>query len=414
LESDSPGLLASLLPADALAVVAAAEVAVVFHAHRAHRARRVHRARRADAPETMKSILFIVPRIPHWDQNAGDWRIYTLCTMLSRRQEHKIYIVALQYRWDSGKYVKALSEIGVKVLFPGEEGMYDFPQVLNKYQFDTVVFEWFYSAEHFLQYLPLIKNVIVDTHELQYVKAWRKERISPYDRKSIIRHNERFELGIYRMANTIIAISDEERAILEKKFPQKNILVLPTGVTPPRGALSDFSHRKDIAFLASFYRSEMNPNPDAVDYFVKEVMPLIRETAPHIVFHVLGYKAGKLRHATITKKDHIADIQEELGKYRVFVCPLRYGAGVKKKILDAAISKTPIVTTSVGIEGIDLIDGDDVFIADDPAIFAQKVLLLYHDEALWRRMAENAYAKITQRYGLDAIEASIDEMQVFQ
>jgi glycosyltransferase involved in cell wall biosynthesis len=93
-------------------------------------------------------------------------------------------------------------------------------------------------------------------------------------------------------------------------------------------------------------------------------------------------------------RGRVGDIHAFLRRFRGFVAPLRFGAGSKKKILDAMASGVPVVTTSVGAEGMGFRDGVDIMIADTPREFAVKTLALYRDTVLWRRISRAAYRSV--------------------
>jgi glycosyltransferase involved in cell wall biosynthesis len=103
----------------------------------------------------------------------------------------------------------------------------------------------------------------------------------------------------------------------------------------------------------------------------------------------------------------VKDLTPYLGKTRVFVAPLRYGAGVKGKIVTAMSYGVPVVTTTIGSEGLRVVHGEDCLIADDPAQFAHAVVELYTNRSLWERLSKNAVALIREDFSEKAAKKEL-------
>jgi O-antigen biosynthesis protein len=104
---------------------------------------------------------------------------------------------------------------------------------------------------------------------------------------------------------------------------------------------------------------------------------------------------------------YVPDLTPYLEGCRVFVAPLRYGAGIKGKIAQSMGFGLPVVTTSIGTEGMGLIDGKHVLIADSPAAFARAVVRLYRDDPLWEEMSRNALSHIQSNFSKDVIQTKL-------
>ena len=139
------------------------------------------------------------------------------------------------------------------------------------------------------------------------------------------------------------------------------------------------------------------PNIDGVSWFLDQVFPLIKESFTDATFH----HAGNGTDSRLTRFDNGSDVRIRgflpglTSFYRdaaVFVAPLRYGSGIKIKVLDALSRGIPVVLTSIAKEGLPLIDGEGIFVADEPDDFADKVLMLLKDPELRIRQGQLAYA----------------------
>jgi len=133
------------------------------------------------------------------------------------------------------------------------------------------------------------------------------------------------------------------------------------------------------------------PNEDGIVWFVKSILPSIIEKLPGTSLFIVGSHPTEtvkaLGSKNITVTGYVEDVRPYFEEARVFVCPLRYGAGVKGKIGQSMAYGLPVVMTAVGAEGLDIVDGRDALIADDEHDFAEKVVGLYKNRALWERLS---------------------------
>ena len=107
---------------------------------------------------------------------------------------------------------------------------------------------------------------------------------------------------------------------------------------------------------------------------------------------------------------HVPDLPPWLDGCRISVAPLRYGAGVKGKVNQAMAHGLPVVATTPAVEGMHLVDGVDVLVADDANAFADAALRLHGDEALWNRIAANGRANVARHFSMDAAREVVREL----
>ncbi len=167
----------------------------------------------------------------------------------------------------------------------------------------------------------------------------------------------------------------------------------------------DFAKREGLLFVGGFAHP---PNADGVLWFAREIFPLIRKKLPDVKFYVVGSKVTEEIKA-LEKPDNGIVIkgfvsEEELERLyagcRMVVVPLRYGAGVKGKVVEAIYNGAPIITTAVGAEGIPAAESV-MEIADDPAVFAEKAAALYPDKERLLGMAKKTQEHIRKHFSLD-------------
>jgi hypothetical protein len=165
--------------------------------------------------------------------------------------------------------------------------------------------------------------------------------------------------------------------------------------------LPTFEDRKNFIFIGNFLHE---PNWNAVQYLKETIWPLLKKQLPDAVLNVYGaYPTQKVMQLH-NKKDgflimgRASDAQEVVKEARVVLAPLRFGAGIKGKLLEAMQCGTPSVTTSIGSESMHVDLDWNGFIADDVTVFVDAAVQLYQDKAIWRKAQQNGITIINQRY----------------
>jgi glycosyltransferase involved in cell wall biosynthesis len=152
-----------------------------------------------------------------------------------------------------------------------------------------------------------------------------------------------------------------------------------------------------LIFTGSF---RYDANHDAMQWFVGEVMPRVRDVMPKVQLTITGDHAGlplpSTDHVTLT--GYVDDPRRLLAQSAISIAPLRIGGGTRLKILEAMAVRTPVVATSKGAEGLDARDGEHLLIADTPDAFAQAIFRLLRDAELRRKIADNAHELVRTRY----------------
>ena len=267
------------------------------------------------------------------------------------------------------------------------------------------------------RYLPAVRafalnaEVAFDTVDLHWVRFEREMEISgDCNLKEQIAHYRRIELFNTACSDMALAITPEEKARLLEEQPDARVEILPN-IHDLQPLATPFAQRKGLMFIGGFWHK---PNEDAVRYFVDQILPLVVEVIPDIVFYIVGsnmpgfIKAMRSEH--IEPLGYIADVQPYFSSCRVFVAPLRYGAGMKGKIGQSIAYGLPVVTTTIGAEGMGLVDGQHMLLADTPRAFADAVIRLYFESDLWHRLSVNALAHLQENYSLAATRRRLAAM----
>jgi glycosyltransferase involved in cell wall biosynthesis len=153
------------------------------------------------------------------------------------------------------------------------------------------------------------------------------------------------------------------------------------------------------------------PNVDAVLYYCREIVPRLRQILPEATSYVIGSNPP----ATLTELQgdgveivgYVPDIDTWFDRCRLSVSPLRYGAGVKGKINHSMSRGVPVVATPTSVEGMHLVEGEEVIVGDSPEAFAQAIAQVYRDEALWKRLSANGLANVRRHFSPEAAAEAI-------
>lgn len=183
-------------------------------------------------------------------------------------------------------------------------------------------------------------------------------------------------------------VSEQERSLLRGAAPNyEPVEIIPNCIDLPAyaGVRAD-AEPNTLVFTGSF---SYNVNHDAMDWFIREIYPLVREAVPEARLVITGDPAGRSLPpaANVTRTGYLDDIKPVVAAAAVSLAPIRYGGGTRLKILEAMALGTPVVATSKGAEGLDVTDGVHLLIADTPEEFARAVVSVLRDGGLRRRLA---------------------------
>jgi glycosyltransferase involved in cell wall biosynthesis len=288
-------------------------------------------------------------------------------------------------------------------------------------QFDLALLAyWPNGASH----IPILREVspgtrvIVDSVDLHFMREARQlfqRSSSPSANHLDEKHAFRMmrEINTYAAADGVLAVSDKETQLINDLVGDARLAYTsPDGEEPPPSFLP-FGQRKGILSVGSF---QHHPNIGAIEYLCKEILPRLDQTiaAEHPVYIVGNALTEKVRDFArglphVHMVGWVPSVEPYFARARVSVVPLLYGAGTKRKIIQALMTGTPTVSTSVGIEGLHLRDGEQVLVADDPAGFAAAMTRLLTDEELWRGIAERGRAHIERTHNLATARARFYE-----
>ncbi|HEY8292968.1 MAG TPA: glycosyltransferase, partial [Thermomicrobiales bacterium] len=366
-----------------------------------------------------KRALVCAPRVPEYDREGGARRIYHFIEFL-RDAGWSVSFIAHDASGGE-QYARTLRQMGVATYAgeasnkTGDEYLLDPAPLIAHGRFDLAILIFWNIAERYLPVLRALSPetcVIVDSVDLHFLRNARGvfNRATP-DGPTTLDGNYAQEmmreLNVYAQADVVMAVSEKEAGLINDFLadPCRASTVplmeddLPAG--PP------FAERSGILFLGNFRHP---PNAEALAYLCERVLPLLspalREEHPlSVVGNGLDAKTINLaRHLDhIRMVGWVPSLVPYVQRARISVVPVLHGAGTKTKLIQALTAGTPSVSTSIGIEGLDLHDGEQVLVADDPATFARAMTRLLEDATLWQRLAMQGYTHIAATHGRAAV-----------
>ncbi len=251
--------------------------------------------------------------------------------------------------------------------------------------------------------------VILDEHNIEYEVAQRLARgeASPVRRVFHTREARRLravEQAAWRSAQTTLVTSKREAALIRAEHPSGRVVVVPNGVdveafAPTAGTTTE--HGLVVFNGVLDYR----PNLDAARWLVDAVWPRVRSAAPDARLLIVGRGSAadrrRLERDGVTTTGEVASVAALLGRAAVIVIPVRMGGGTRLKVVEALAMGRPIVATTLGCEGLDVIDGEHLLIADTPDDLAAATVRLLCDETLGARLGTRGRALAVERYAWD-------------
>jgi GT2 family glycosyltransferase len=352
----------------------------------------------------MLRALVIDAETPQPDRDAGGYAaiqemrlLQSLGVKLSFIPENLAYF---------GNYTEALQRMGVECLYApyntSIEGLiasrgpdFDFFYI-TRYSVATRYIDAIRSAA------PQAKIVFcnADLHFLREVRAAIASRDPAMMEKAA--ETRELELDVIRRADVTLSYTETEAAVIvSHNFAAGRVMRCPWVVEPTENA-APFQGRSGVAFLGNFRHP---PNEEAMVYFLKEVMPGLRERLPDVKLHIYGSNMTDRLRAMASEdvviEGFVDQVEEVYDRCRVFVAPLLSGAGIKGKVIGALAAGTPSVISPLAAEGVGVSAGVEAIVAETPAEWVGAISSLYSDERRWTAMSERARALVAANFSFE-------------
>jgi glycosyltransferase involved in cell wall biosynthesis len=357
-------------------------------------------------------MLVVDARLPRPDQDSGSLRMQSLLE-LATSLGCKVTFVADNLEYDE-PYVRALQRRGVEVLF--HPYVRSIPELLTHRgrEFDLIVLSRHYVAARHVdsvrRFAPRAR-VVFDTVDLHFL---REERLAALGGSRMAAASARArrdeELALIAKANVTLVVSHAEQAVLRELAPAADVRLV-SNVHELSPTVAPWEARAGLVFIGGF---EHPPNVDAMLWYAREVLPIVRQRLPGVRTYVIGSQVPAVIKALgaddVVILGHVPDVAPYFSGCRVSIAPLRYGAGVKGKVNLAMSYGLPVVATPASVEGMHLSDGEDVLVAEDAEAFAAAVQRVYEDRALWEKLSAGGRVNIERHFSRDVARAALREL----
>ena len=277
---------------------------------------------------------------------------------------------------------------------------------LNRVRYDVIVCDFLVSSINLPKGLDV--PVVLFQHNVESM-IWHRHYDTAENRvKKAYFYRQwqkmlRYEREICRRFDCVIAVSDVDRNFFQKEFDVTEVYDVPTGVdTEFFQPMAASNKPYDLVFTGSM---DWLPNEDAILYFAESLLPLIAAELPEVELTVVGRKpTNRLRklsetNSRVTVTGRVDDIRPFVGGASAYVVPMRIGGGTRIKIYEAMAMAMPVISTSIGAEGLPLRSGEEILIADSPTDFAQAVIKILRDRNFAKQIGENARRSVCEQFG---------------
>jgi glycosyltransferase involved in cell wall biosynthesis/GT2 family glycosyltransferase len=371
------------------------------------------------------NVLVVHGDVPPPDRDACSLRLLRIVEQMIA-EGHRVTFLA-RGGGDQFHNSARLLQMGVAEVFPldavrlGER----FPERGWRWTIETLDLKWLLDRGNFdvawlslydiaEQYTPLIRRhspntkIVVDSSDIQWIREHRGATLAgdPVAIAAAERTRER-ERAVYGAADVNVAISEVDAQATRELAPDAPVQIVSLVEDFPP-VVADRSQRSGLLFVGNFWHA---PNVDAVTAFHRDTWPLIRAAVPGMHLTIAGSAPPEeilaLAADDVTVTGWVPELESYMAQALISIAPLRFGAGIKGKIVQAIAAGLPVVTTTIGTEGMDLIDGEHLLVADDPADFAAAVARLHADEQLWHHLASEGPKPLAARMGPEAARAGV-------
>ncbi|HEU4760438.1 MAG TPA: glycosyltransferase family 4 protein [Dehalococcoidia bacterium] len=388
-------------------------------------------------------ILFLTPELPFPAESGGT--IKTASILEHLRKRHEVHVLCFRRRALSEAQARWCDEPGGVETVPLSRGrnpanlarsyLSGLPLSVERNRsasmarlvaghlgrgYDSVFVDSWLMA----QYLPegSARPALLHEHNAEYL-LWQRQadrEANPLLRALLRqegRRVRRYEAAILSRFATVFAVSEADRRALAALGAEPDRLrLLPNLPDPTLLELPPLSFDATRPLLLYFGTLSWQPNVEGLNYFLREVLPLVRQRLPDVSFVIAGRGAGPSLHrlarrsAGVEFLGPVADAEPLYRQARLFVEASHSGGGTRLKLLNALARGLPVVTTPVAAEGLDASAGEHLLIAADATAMSDAIVRLMADDALWRALSENGRRLIRQRYLPDIAYRALDEV----
>lgn len=301
-----------------------------------------------------------------------------------------------------------------------------FDEILLQINPDIVLFDRFMVEEQFgWRVSNVLPNTIkiLDTEDLHCLRQARHEAVKKNTSLDTLNYNSdvaKREIAAIFRCDLSLMVSDYEMNLLQSVFqvPKSILFYLPIWIDNFSREKQDFQTKQDFVFIGNFYHE---PNWDSVLVLKNEIWPKLKDLLPNAKLNVYGAYPTQKVHQLHNPKERFfihgraESAEEVIRSARVLLAPIRFGAGIKGKLLEGMEYATPSVTTSIGVEAMHDNLPWNGFVIDDFSDFIAKTVELYSNQEVWEQAVENGYEIIKQKFMFSIYKSNfLDVLKVLE
>ena len=360
-----------------------------------------------------KRILWVEACMLTPDQDSGSLRTFRVLDLLTQL-DCKVTFIADNLQGGE-PYVTQLQQKGIEVQRAPYVARVDRYLEEAGHQFDVIVLCRHYIA---IQYVELIRRLFpntaiwfdtIDLHYLRLRRQFELDQDASTKAMATLAHTE--ETTLVRQVDHTLVVSNVEVNALATEVPGSKVTIV-SNIHEVSRFFPGRDGREHVMFVGGFQHP---PNIDAVQYLAREIWPKFVAMQPTARMFVIGSKMPEsLRRegqaAGLDMVGYVEDLEPFYTSCVMAVAPLRYGAGVKGKVNQALSYGTPVVGTTMAIEGMNVVDSVDVKIADDSVAFADAMHAVYTDPVLWNNLASNGQQAMAKEFSADVARKQLSDL----
>ncbi|MBN8672136.1 MAG: glycosyltransferase [Flavipsychrobacter sp.] len=383
-------------------------------------------------------FLFFANRVPYPPYRGDKLKIFNLARRLSK--SHELHLLTFAQSQEDLTYKEELEKVFTKVhfiylpkwrsaanclaalwdgtplqvlYFRSAAMRQKLAEVLAADKFDAIHVQHLrmspYLAKH--KELPRILDM-PDAFSLYWERRMKAQK-NPFkkifetiEQKRVLKYER-----IMHEYNMSLVCSAEDLAYLKEQHSISNINLLPNGVDLDtfKAGGHDYSHNHTLLFTGNM---DYAPNVDAVQYFVEEVFPIIKQQHSQVKFIIAGQRPVKkvqdLASDDVQVTGFIKDLAAVYNQASVVVAPLRFGAGTQNKVLEAMAMGVPVVCSNIGFKGLGIESGEGAIMQTDPQQFAQSVIQLLNSQQMREEVGAKGMHVMQSRFGWDSVAKTLE------
>jgi glycosyltransferase involved in cell wall biosynthesis len=367
------------------------------------------------------NILYLTPYLPVFGSHGCASKTFDDIEMLSLR--HNIHIVSFVSLQDKEK-ISFFKRINCRIYpffirsyqclpYKCREMTETIKNIFKKVQLDILQCECSFMAK----YLPPFDNVpsILTKHQIFPLYFWREFKLkkNPLMLLRIIKNIFNEKIWFSRFKKIVFFSEHDRDSVISLIKDKSKIRIIPLAIdTEYFSPYIEEYQKYDVCFLGNFSYYQ---NIDAMAYFIHKILPPIQKLLPNFSMVIIGDNFPQILKKFASKKNihltgYVKDVRLYLAMSKIFINPIRSGSGMRRKLLEAWAMAKPVVSTSVGCEGFNIVDGKNIFISNTPQEFINKIGLLIGDKKLRDSLGKEGRKIVEQYHDRRKIISSLENL----